>query len=235
MVAVIALAGFVLRSRMGEPVGIAWAFVGACLLATIVALTQRCPIASIRIGTDGVLVERGATPEFVAYADLDALRSEIVRRPPQSVYVLSLARANASSIEICVSQGSRQFYAIRDEISHARVRFDSTQGHDRPFDRGDELSDEWRRWIRGIADGREAAPREAAGGSRDDLVSLALDPHVERPMRVAYIEALRPTLRQEERDRFREVAASTAAPEVREALEAAASDVAGSSEAAMRV
>lgn len=183
----------------------------------------------IHLGTDGVLIDWRGDRQYVPFADIEDA-------PPYSEDVMGkkmigVALALRSGASIKVPVGEDQFGADKrvEELStRIRAALDAyrrctTEDDAASLEPGSRSTAAWLARLRGFGEGANAGPREAPIPV-DRLWRIVEDPHATPPVRAGAAVALARSLDAEGKHRLRVVASDTAAPHLRIALDAAASD-----------
>lgn len=166
----------------------------------------------IRIGTDGVLVQK-LFKTFVPYGELRGAR--IDGGPVYFKVVIERMRGRPLQIP---SASRQQAKAVVDQIDSSRDAFQSRRRAALVdgLSRGDQDPQAWRKAVAELLD--EGGYRRQAL-DREHLLQLAEDPGQTEKVRVAAALALQPSARPEDRARIRVAAEASASPKVRVALE----------------
>lgn len=206
---------------------------------TILRLARRAPVI---VGHDGVAIQSGARTQFVSFRDLERVEREQTPYGEQH-HLARLVLRDGRVIRVGARLGLVGHAALDavdrayDALEQALARYRSTE----PVAAAGQLTRgtlEADAWLEQASRVREGNFRDGALTS-EDLLAIVEDPSAEPTARAAAAYALRvregdqrPSMREPDRVRVRAAAASTAAPQVRIALEATADEA--SEEATVR-
>jgi hypothetical protein len=188
----------------------------ACL--SVVGVAFAAARGRVDVGTDGLLLVRSGSAEFIAYRDLDAA----VPIGEQKVELRYRGRREVRVTVRDVREGLR--YALVERIAQARNAGSVEEsGTDLGalFAPAGRSPRDWVKFARGMA--RAQGYRAAAWGS-DALWRIVEDPKNEAGVRAGAAVALAPSLDAPGRERLRVAATVSASPALRVALEAAAGE-----------
>jgi hypothetical protein len=191
----------------------------AALTGVLAAAAQRVRGQLVRVGADGVAVRWAGSERFVRYGDLE--RTERTERG------LNLVLRGGETVHLDFKR-KHGVAPERDIVAERIAEASAAHASGAPVDpsalllRGGRPADQWLAALRGLGlgdvDYRRAAP------DRDQLLRIAEDPARPEEERAAAAVAVGTSLRDGDADRLRRVAAASASPKLRVAVDAALGD-----------
>ncbi|MEM9691422.1 MAG: hypothetical protein AAGA56_02665 [Myxococcota bacterium] len=199
----------------------------AFVALSVFALLHFTMRSAITVGSDGMEVPVGWGRRFIAFRELDRVRLEEARtaaRDRRKATLVLTIHGEERPVPIALFEEPAdlaQARALLGQIERAR---DQSQGHDQGASLGRELATAPRStWIDRLESRREVN-RLRAAAIDDEALWHTLDNPMAAPLdRAAAAVALRPGMGADAEERFRALAASTTAPQLRVVLERIAS------------